>query len=240
MRPMRLSLVRVTVVSSGWLAAMRFTALAVDYDGTLARNGRVDEPTLLALERWRDSGRKLILVTGRELDELEQVFGRLDVFDRVVAENGALLLAPASRELRPLAAAPPPAFVEALRQRGVTPLFVGRVVVATWQPQEAAVAQVIRELGLPLEVIRNKRAVMVLPAGIDKATGLRAALAELKIPPGDTVGVGDAENDQPLLNACGYAAAVANALPAVKRRVDYVATRDHGGGVAEVIDKLLK
>jgi len=218
---------------------MRYTALAVDYDGTLAQNGRVDEPTLMALERWHASGRKLILVTGRELDELEGVFDRLDMFDRVVAENGALIFTPAGRELRTLGAGPPPAFVEELRKRGATPLSVGRVIVATWQPYEAAVFEAIRGLGLPLQVILNKRAVMVLPSGIDKATGLAAALAELQIAPGDTVGVGDAENDQAFLAACGYAVAVANALPAVKRQADYVASRDHGGGVVEAIDQLL-
>ena len=71
---------------------MRYLALATDYDGTLAKDGRVDEPTLEALERFRDSGRRLILVTGRELDELLEVFPQVDLFERVVAENGALAL----------------------------------------------------------------------------------------------------------------------------------------------------
>ena len=86
---------------------MRYLALACDYEGTLASDGRVDEPTVAALERARASGRRLILVTGRELDQLYDVFPWLELFDRVVAENGALLYRPASREEK-LPAAPPP------------------------------------------------------------------------------------------------------------------------------------
>ena len=78
---------------------MRYLALATDYDGTLAKDGQVDGSTLAALERFRDSGRRLILVTGRELDELLEVFPQIDLFDRVVAENGALAL-PARRAAR--------------------------------------------------------------------------------------------------------------------------------------------
>ncbi len=81
---------------------MRFLALATDYDGTLAHHGRVDEPALEALERLRESGRKLILVTGRELGELLGIFPQIELFDRVVAENGALLYRPESREEKAL------------------------------------------------------------------------------------------------------------------------------------------
>ncbi|WDT82345.1 MAG: HAD-IIB family hydrolase [Candidatus Manganitrophus sp.] len=142
---------------------MRYYALATDYDGTLATEGRVDEATLEALERLRNSGRRLILVTGRELDELLQVFPQVDLFESVVAENGALLYRPATREIKLLAEAPPERFAQSLRARGVGPLSVGRVIVATWTPHETAVLETIRELGLELQVIFNKGAVMVLP-----------------------------------------------------------------------------
>ena len=85
---------------------MRYLALASDYDGTLARHGTVAEETLEALARFRHSGRKLVLVTGRELTDLESVFPRLDLFDRVVAENGAVLYEPETHEKKILAAAP--------------------------------------------------------------------------------------------------------------------------------------
>jgi HAD superfamily hydrolase (TIGR01484 family) len=214
---------------------MDIICLATDYDGTLAHDGVVDEPTVEALEAFRRSGRKLILVTGRELPDLGRVLPRLDLFDRVVAENGALLLNPATKEERPLAPEPPKPFVDALRKKGVDPLSVGRSIVATWEPNEAAVLETIRELGLELQIVFNKGAVMVLPAGVNKASGLKAALDQLRLSAHNVVAVGDAENDHAFMQASGYAVAVANALPAVKDDADLVTKGARGAGVAELI-----
>lgn len=219
---------------------MRYIALAADYDGTIALDGRVDESTLLVLRRVRASGRRLVLVTGRELEDLARVFPQLDMFDRVVAENGAVVCDPATATTRVLGQPPPPAFVHELERRRVTPLSTGHVIVATWEPHETTVLEVIRDLGLELQVVFNKGAVMVLPTGINKATGLQDALADLGISLRNTVGIGDAENDQAFLAACECAVAVANALPAVKQRVDLVTAGGHGVGVAELADLLIR
>src|SRR5271154_1730406 len=100
---------------------MHYVALATDYDGTIADDGVVDAPTLAALERLRAGARRLILVTGRQLEDLRRGMPRLDLFDLVVAENGALLYDPANREEQALAEPPPPRFVERLRELGVAP-----------------------------------------------------------------------------------------------------------------------
>ncbi len=218
---------------------MRYFVLATDYDGTLAADGRVNDETIAALERLRLSGRKLILVTGRELDDLQRVFPQIDLFDCVVAENGALLYKPASRQEKPLGSQPPEEFIQALRNRHVDPLSVGRVIVATWHPNETTVLQTIRDLGLELQVIFNKGAVMILPSGINKAAGLSAALDEMKLSSHNVVGVGDAENDHAFLELCECSVAVANALPMVKERVDFVTNGSRSAGVVELIDKLL-
>ena len=217
---------------------MRYVALACDYDGTLAHDGTVADETVVALERLRESNRKLILVTGRQLDDLMRVFPRLDLFDRVVVENGALLYRPATREERRLAEPPPPGFVDALRARGV-PLSVGRVIVATVSPHEVAVVDVIRDLGVDLAVILNKGSVMVLPSGTDKATGLAVALDELGLSARNVVAVGDAENDQAFLAMCGCAVAVANALPTLKEQADLVTAGARGTGVVELIHAII-
>jgi len=227
---------------------MRYLVLATDYDGTLATHGRVNDETVAALARLRASGRKTMLVTGRELNDLLRVFPQADLFDCIVAENGPLLYWPATGKEQVLGERPPDEFIKALRDRlrhcplgnrNVEPLVVGRVIVATWHPHEIAVVEVIRDLGLDLQVIFNKDAVMVLPSGIDKATGLSAALSELNISPENVVGVGDAENDRALLDICGYGVAVANALPMLKERADFVTTGSRGAGVTELIDKLI-
>lgn len=218
---------------------MRYHVLACDYDGTIAHHGKVGPTTLAALRSVRETGRRLVLVTGRELDDLQRVLPELDVFDMIVAENGALLYTPATSEAKPLAEAPPERFVRALEERGVRPLSVGRAIVATWTPHETAVLDAIREQGLELQVIFNKGAVMVLPAGINKASGFQAALAEMKLSPHNAVGVGDAENDHAFLAICECSVAVANALPALKERSDLVTARDHGEGVIELIEQLV-
>ena len=218
---------------------MHYLALATDYDGTLASDGRVNEETLAALDHLRDSGRKLILVTGRHLDDLLNVFPEINLCEWVVVENGALLYRPATREEKPLGAPPPEEFVKALQQRGVDPLAVGRVIVATWHPHENTVLDVIRDLGLEYQVIFNKGAVMVLPSGVNKASGLSAVLKELGLSPHNTVAIGDAENDHAFLDFCGCGVAVANALPMLKERADFVTKGDRGAGVVELINQLL-
>jgi HAD superfamily hydrolase (TIGR01484 family) len=218
---------------------LRWRVIATDYDGTLANGGGVTNDTLQMLQRVRDSGRKIVLITGRELESLQSVFAQLDLFDLIVAENGALLYHPSTGEEKLLGKIPPVAFVERLRQSGANPVSVGRGIVATVRPYEAAVYHAIHELGLDLQVIFNRESVMTLPVGVDKSTGFRAALAELGLASASVVGFGDAENDFAFLSLCGFSVAVANAIPSLKERVHLVTSGEDGAGVAEVLQKLL-
>ena len=222
------------------LSGAPIRALATDYDGTLAADGVVADTTLAALQRLKVSGRKLVMVTGRELPDLKRVFADLGVFDMVVAENGALLWRPATGEERQLAPSPPPAFLTALKALGVQPLAVGRSIVATADEYAPLVEQTIRELGLGWRTILNKDSVMSLPAGVDKASGLAAALDALGLAAAEVLGVGDAENDHVFLVACGVSAAVANALPELRAAVDIVTPEPDGAGVAWLIERLLE
>ena len=147
---------------------------------------------------------------------------------------------PATGETTLLASRPPPALVDALRARGIR-MSVGAVVVATWEEHSAAVYEAVRELGLgsALDVILNKGAVMIVPTGINKGTGIARAAAHLSLALGAVVGIGDAENDHSLLRACGVGVAVANALPSLKAQADIVTRGARGDGVAEIIDRLV-
>jgi hydroxymethylpyrimidine pyrophosphatase-like HAD family hydrolase len=213
-------------------------ALATDFDGTLAHNGAVSAITVHALERLKQAGFRLILVTGRELNELVSIFPQLAWFDVAVMENGAVLYHPATAEIEVLAPPPPTPFIARLHERGL-PLQIGKCIVATWEPHETEVLQAIKDLGLELQVVFNKGAVMILPSGVNKATGLQAALRQLGLDPSEVAGVGDAENDHAFLDICGYSVAVANALPSIRKQVDLVTTGDHGEGVTELIERLL-
>lgn len=219
---------------------MRYHALATDYDGTIAHDGHVDDRTVEALERIKKSGRRLILVTGRHLDDLLHIFPRFGLFDRVVAEDGALIYNPETQQERPLGPPPPGDLVRLLRERGVNPLGVGRVIVDTREPHQDTVLEVIRELGLEHQIIFNKGAVMVLPPGLNKRAGLNEVLSELGLSHHNVVGVGDAENDHAFLQLTECAVAVANALPSVREQADYVTRGERGGGVIELADRLVE
>jgi hydroxymethylpyrimidine pyrophosphatase-like HAD family hydrolase len=218
---------------------MRYFCLTCDYDGTIAHDGRVSPATVEVLKRLKTSGRKLILATGRELPDLLGVFPEISLFDRVVAENGALLYTPESKDSKVLGEQPKQEFLDALGSRGV-PFSVGNSIVSTWLPWESTVLEVIRTQGLELQVIFNKNAVMVLPSGVNKASGLKIALQELGLSAHNVVGVGDAENDHAFLAVCECSVAVANALPALRERCDWVCQHPDGAGVEELAEKLLE
>lgn len=214
-------------------------ALACDYDETLACNGQINPSTVEALVRLKASGKKIVLVTGRELDELLQVCPEIKLFDLVVAENGAVLFSPETGQSRALAGRPPEGLLKALRQRGVQPLSTGQCIMATVLKHYAVVLETIAEMKLDREVILNRSSVMVLPAGVHKGTGLKLALEELNVPLENVVGIGDAENDDAFLSLCGSYVAVGNAIPSIQEAADVVTDLDHGAGVTQVIESVL-
>jgi hydroxymethylpyrimidine pyrophosphatase-like HAD family hydrolase len=219
---------------------MRFRVLACDFDNTLATHGVTADAAVSALRDVAASGRKLVLVTGRILEELLDVFTELDVFDRVIAENGGLLYNPATGGHRLLGPPVPAELVSDLRDANVQPLIIGRVMCATLAASEREVEDAIRRLELDRRLIYNKDSIMVLPAGVDKASGLRAAVADLGESVDSCVAVGDAENDVALLEAAGAAVAVANALDALKQHADIVLDRSNGEGVRLLCQSLVE
>jgi HAD superfamily hydrolase (TIGR01484 family) len=218
---------------------MKCQVLACDYDGTLAHEGVLEDETASALDRFRAAGGRLLLVTGRELPDLQTVCRVLDKFEWIVGENGALLYRPADNFTRLLGAPASAALAQKLAEAGAQPLSVGRAIIATREPYESLVIQLIKELGLELQIIFNKGAVMVLPTGINKATGLSVALNEMKVAAGEVVAIGDGENDHALLEMCGIGVAVSNAVPMLKEHADLVMQGACGAGVLELIDRIL-
>jgi len=114
------------------------------------------------------------------------------------------------------------------------------VIIASLQEHETTIRRVLAASGLPFHVICNKDAVMILPAGVSKASGVEAALNALGLSPEQAVGIGDAENDIDFLVLCGLAVAVGNALPEVKARAQMITRATHGAGVAELVEWLME
>ncbi len=210
-----------------------FRAIAVDYDGTLTRDGPPRASTLAALDTARRRGLHIVVVTGRILTELRADFPAVDSHvDALVGENGAVVARGANVEML----APPieAALVAELSQRGV-PCRRGDVILASHIEHREAIAAALQALGLDHQIVINRSELMVVPAGITKATGARAGLAELAISCHSTLAIGDAENDHALLQACELGAAVANAVDALRQRADIVTAHPDGDGVVELL-----
>jgi len=158
------------------------------------------------------------------------------IFDLIVAENGALLYVPERRELRRLGDAPEAALIEALQRREV-PFDVGSAIVATTAEHAPAALAAIRETGVERSLVFNKSALMLLPGGVTKGTGLSAALDVAQLSARNLAGVGDAENDHAFLSMCECAAAVADAIPALRERADVVTAAPGSAGAREFIER---
>lgn len=217
---------------------MIFQALACDYDGTLASEDRIEAETISGLERARATGLRLILVTGRTFFELIRVCERLDLFDAVVAENGGVLYFPAEGTIRELAPTPSPRLLAELDRRGV-PFVVGRVIVGTSRTAEARVREALAAAGVHLELVYNRAALMLLPAGISKGAAVRLVLRELGVSFQDMLALGDAENDLDLFEACEWTGCPENAVEALKERADWVFPGHDGQAIARAMDEIL-
>lgn len=208
-----------------------FRAIAVDYDGTLTQSDRPSPPVLDALRGTREEGRKLVLLTGRILAELRVDFPEVDgEFDAIVAENGAVLRTPTGGER--LLAEPVTGDLEAALSRLRVPFRRGQVILATEASYDGLVLAEIARLGTEDRLVYNRGALMVLPSGISKGTGLYEALGELGISRHSVVGIGDGENDHSLLEACELGVAVANAVPSLQAGADVRLSQSNGDGVA--------
>ncbi len=185
---------------------MKFGVLAMDYDGTIAREGVLDPQVRSAIAEVRTRGIVVIIVTGRILAELEQVAGDLHFVDGVVAENGAVLWFPNGHS-RLLAETTSLQFLRELSHRGI-PFKAGQCVVELDAEFAPKTLSIIRELELPLVMLFNRGRLMVLPQSVSKGAGLRESLATLRLSVHNAIGIGDAENDHDLLSRCELGVAV--------------------------------
>jgi len=208
---------------------MKFSVLALDYDGTVARNGVLDPDVKAAIVEARARGIVVIFVTGRILADLKRVTGNLDFVDAVVAENGAVLSFPTG-QTRLVGHRPPQAFLDALFRSGIQ-FQAGECIVETDAAMAPQVLAVIRELELPLVLLFNRSRLMVLPQATSKSTGFHQVLNVLRLSAHNAIGIGDAENDHDLLSACEIGVAVGWGSPALQQQADEIL---HGDGPTAV------
>ena len=215
---------------------MKFRVLALDYDGTIAQKGQLDPDVKAAIIEARARGVVVVLVTGRILSELKKVAGDLSFLDAVVAENGAVLSF-LSGHSRLIGERPPAIFLEELGHRKID-FLAGECVVESDANSAPQVLAAIRQLELPLSLLFNRDRLMVLPQGVSKGVGLRAALATLRLSVHNAIGIGDAENDHDLLATCEIGVAVGWGSQALKERADEVLEGEGPCAVAGYIRRI--
>lgn len=216
---------------------MRLSAIALDYDGTIARGDVLDPAVRSAVAEARTQGITVLLVTGRILNELRQVAGDLHFADGIVAENGAVLHFPHTGSTSALAPRVSDAFLAELRRRSI-PFSAGQCLVDADATEAPRLLDVIRSLQLPLVLAFNGNRVMTLPQGVSKATGLGAALDTLRLSPRNTVAIGDAENDHELLRLAEVGVAVGWGSAALQSAADVVLPGTGPPAVADYVRTL--
>lgn len=212
--------------------------LACDFDGTLVENGQVAPETWDALRQARLGGLTLILVTGRTLDSFISNFPCKEICDVIVAENGAVLFYPRRDKIQLPFGQLEARLLNRIESLGI-PLERGIAIAATRVPHDKAILDILRESRSSATVEYNREALMLLPPGATKASGLTVALHEIGYSPHNMVACGDAENDHSLFEIAELSAAVANAHPGLKAMADTVLPRPDGAGVRILIQDLL-
>ena len=218
---------------------MKLSVVALDYDGTTARNDVMGPQVREAIAAVRAAGIVVLLVTGRILSELRRVAGDLRFVDGVVAENGAVLHFPQSGHTTLLAPGVAGGFLDELRRQSV-PHTVGQCLVDADSNEAVTLLDAIRRLELPLVLLFNSGRVMTLAQGVSKATGLQAMLETLRRSAHNTLALGDAENDHALLRVAEVGAAVEWGSAALKAAADVIVPGAGPPAVAEYLKEVLR
>jgi HAD superfamily hydrolase (TIGR01484 family) len=209
--------------------------MAFDFDGTLAVNGDVPPELESALARCRDSGHVLFLVTGRRYETVQ--LGYLgSLFAGIVWENGAVLSHTASGETYLPFGQLDARLLKAIEAAGI-PFERGLAIAATWTPHDQALWRILSSHGGSTSVEYNKGAVMVLPPGATKGSGLERLLALCGLSPRNLAAFGDAENDLSMMTLAEVSVAVGDAVPAVIETADVHATAPGPQGVLEILNE---
>lgn len=218
---------------------MKLAAIALDFDGTTAANDVFEPAVRTAIGDVRRQGIYVILVTGRRLSELQRVAGDLSCFDVIVAENGAVLDFPASGRHVRVGHVPSREVISEIRRHGVH-IETGESVIEADATAAVPIIKTIRALEQPLVLVFNRSRLMVLPQATSKSTGLKHALFALRVSVHNTVGIGDAENDHDLLDACEVGVAVAWGSAALRAVADEVIEGDGPRAVADYIRRVAR
>ena len=221
---------------SGVRRSVHKVVIAVDVDGTLFDGVEVAPEAVEELRRAHAAGHAVVIVTGRRWEELDHVVPAiLALTDRAVCEEGGVLVDVTSGQLTLLAEPVEPELIDALHEAGVTQLDIGHVVIGAPTASRDLVTAARDRVGSSRQLITNKGSIALAPAGCDKGTGLRAAVADLQLTDWPILAIGDASNDLAMFGIATIAVGVANSDDAVRAAGVPLTTESAGRGVAEAL-----
>ena len=218
---------------------MYLKTLAFDLDGTLTESDNISEETKRMLSKVKNEGFMVLLVTGRRLKAVPDITFFEEICEAIIAENGAVLYFPSNDTV----SLPFGALAVDVKKQLLAlniPVEVGMAIVATWTPHDHEVIEILTKTGYAASVEYNKGAVMILPPGASKGTGLRIALHDLGYSPHNIIAFGDAQNDRSLFEQVELSVAVDNASSEIKAIADIVLTEPNGAGISNFLEGLLK
>ena len=210
---------------------------AFDFDGTIAEDGRVPKEIIEVFRKAYLQTHALFLVTGRlyRQADIEEI---LPYLTGIVWENGAVLEhLSGARVSLPFGTLPEP-LVKDLEQTGIE-MLTGMAIAATWAQNENLVKEVsARHHYLPT-LDWNKMALMILPTGANKGSGLKRLLEQCHCSSETLMAFGDGENDHSLLSMAKTAVAVQDAVPSLQEIAHVVSNNPGPSGVVEILQAFL-
>lgn len=217
---------------------MAHRLLAFDFDGTIATDGHIPLPLIDALRRAVSNDYHLFLVTGRLFRHapIEPLFPYLT---GIVWENGAVIeRCPEGHVTLPFGTLPS-SMIQEMERAGIE-LICGMAIAATWTQYEPQMAPIMASYAHAVACEYNKGAVMILPRGANKASGLAHLLQCVGLADGRLIAFGDGENDRALLEMAHVGIAVQDAVSSLRVIADRVTTRPGPDGVLEMLPAIVQ
>lgn len=218
---------------------MHLKILALDFDGTLTTDGIVEDKTWEVLRMVKEAGYVLILVTGRRLAVIPELGPFDELCEAIVAENGATIYYPRIDRVETPFGKLANEVVQNLKLLNIGVEF-GEAIAATWTPHDRAVLDSIAKTGYAATLEYNKGAVMILPPGATKGSGLKHALEKLGYSTRNVLACGDAENDRSMFEQADLFVAVSNATPNIRNLADLVLEKKGGEGCRDMLASLVQ
>ena len=217
-------------------------AIATDVDGTITDNSRkICVNAIKAISLAEKKEIPVIIVTGNILCATNMLAIMLGTTGGLVSENGGIIKY--RREKKILGDIRK---CEKAYQHLKTKHSVNKVEFSDQRISEVAIERTIKEeivkealKDFDVEIYDTKFAIHLTDPNVDKGSSLKLLASYMNIEPADIMAIGDSENDIEFLEVAGLKVAVNNADYALKKKADYVTSKNYGDGFAEAVEKFI-